>query len=70
MAFKLEIPSTLNAAFDEEEGNAGPELARILRALADRVEGGVITSTEADSGKLLDINGNSVGEWEYVSDSD
>lgn len=70
MAFKLEIPSTRNAAFDEVEGNAGPELARILRELADRVEGGVITSSTPDGRPVLDVNGSTVGEWTYTSDSD
>lgn len=66
MAFKLEIPSTLNAAFDEEEGNAGAELARILRELAARVEGGVPTGDDAS---ILDVNGNTVGSWSYVDDT-
>ena len=47
---------TGNAAF--EDGNLETELARILRQLADKIENGY---TE---GKLMDINGNSVGTYE------
>jgi hypothetical protein len=63
--FKLEI-RTANVAFDEEEGNAGPELARILRELADRVEGGVPTG---DNASVRDVNGNRVGEWSYEDET-
>ena len=44
-----------NAAFFG--ANRKGEVARILRELADKIEDG---RTE---GKLMDINGNSVGEW-------
>lgn len=52
--FTLKI-STANEAFDQ----LGPEVARILRELADKVE----TSTALVSGNLRDINGNTVGSW-------
>lgn len=51
-ALKME---TDNAAFDD--GGAGAECARILRAVADRLEGG------HEDGVLHDLNGNRVGVW-------
>lgn len=45
---------TDNAAF---EGDRGTEIARILRKLANKVDG-----TDADSNvRLMDVNGNTVG---------
>jgi hypothetical protein len=49
--FKLEI-ETDNAAFADDY-NA--EIARILRAVADKIERGIIDA------RILDINGNTVG---------
>lgn len=51
-----------NAAFETERRGAvcGSELARILFDLAQRFDGGGVTT--ADSRKLYDINGNTVGE--------
>jgi len=49
---------TDNAAFEDD--NLGPELARILRALAARVEE---ADGSDDNGLIFDINGNSVGTW-------
>jgi hypothetical protein len=46
-----------NAAFDADCGR--PEIARILRDLADRIEVGVIRS------RVFDVNGNHVGSWVY-----
>ena len=54
--FTLEI-ETENAAFEKTPGR---EIARVLRRLADRLEGGFAC---ADGGKLMDVNGNSVGNW-------
>jgi hypothetical protein len=45
-----------NDAFDQDDGR--PELARILRELADRVENG----KECRETFLRDINGNIVGK--------
>ena len=56
--FKLTI-ETDNAAFDDD---AGPEIARILRELADRMETGL---TIPNSVRLRDYNGNKVGVAEY-----
>lgn len=52
--FTLEV-STENAAFDDDPA---AELCRILRAVADAIEGG------ADEGPIRDANGNTVGQWE------
>lgn len=61
MAFTLNI-KTGNAAFEGED--ARYELSRILRELADELgEWG----TE-NSGKVMDINGNTVGAWELTDD--
>jgi hypothetical protein len=51
--FVLKI-DTGNAAFEDDPNY---ELARILRAVADKVENG-----HAD-GRCYDINGNKVGSW-------
>lgn len=48
------IIETDNAAFDDAEAT---ETARILRAVADRLEDGNL------DGKAHDLNGNTVGEW-------
>lgn len=56
---------TESAAFDEDEGNAGPELAQALRRLAERVEDGV---ADRDCASIHDSNGNRVGEWQYVQE--
>lgn len=54
---------TGNAAFHDEEGEpSGHEAARILRELADRLEAG------DTSGKVRDINGNTVGSFELAED--
>jgi hypothetical protein len=45
-----------NDCFQGEHGPA--ELARCLRAVANSVEAG------KESGKVMDINGNSAGYWE------
>lgn len=51
--------ATGNAAFED---NAGPELARILRRLADRVEDW--QGANEFSLLCLDVNGNKVGTLE------
>ena len=53
MAFKLEI-ETGNAAFEPHKAE---ECARILRAIADKLDDGYA------GGKAIDLNGNTVGEW-------
>jgi hypothetical protein len=65
--FKLSI-STRNDAFSDGESEfAGPELARILREVADRVQNGVPTG---DSASVKDANGATVGEWSYDAETD
>jgi hypothetical protein len=59
MKFKVEM-STDNAAFD---GDAGAEVARILREVAGEVAGG------KTDGKCRDINGNSVGKWSLTGET-
>lgn len=44
-----------NAAFEDR---AATELARILENIARKVKRG------DDAGKIMDVNGNSVGSWE------
>ena len=71
--FKLQI-NTGNAAFhpysdaeeltDQDLCEAGPELARILRKLADALEDGTADAAEV----LTDYNGNRVGLSEYTPD--
>lgn len=67
MAFTLRI-DTDNAAFQADTGDAypafspGPELARTMRKLADRLDDG----TDHTDGLLYDINGNRVGSWEIT----
>ncbi len=46
-----------NSAFGDDPETRGAEIARILRTLADSVEVG-----DWNLFKLLDINGNTVGE--------
>jgi hypothetical protein len=50
-----------NAAFDDAPGF---EVARILRRLADKVEGG------QQAGFLYDINGNTVGHLTVIHDGE
>jgi len=57
MKIKIEI-GTGNEAFSDE--NLCPEVARILRKLADSIErGGQLEP--GDSSRLMDLNGNAVG---------
>jgi len=49
-----------NAAFEDD---AGAEVARILREIADKAEAGVIVATV---GTARDINGNIVGGCSYI----
>jgi hypothetical protein len=49
-----------NAAFDEP----GPELARILREIADTVE----HRADIHGSHCYDVNGNHVGTWKFEAD--
>jgi hypothetical protein len=59
-AFTMTI-SMGNAAF--ADGEAGRELARILRKLADQIENTSALGGETESGTLFDVNGNLIGPW-------
>jgi hypothetical protein len=65
MNFELNIRCD-NAAFDEDPTG---ELARILANLAAKISddrmGGCGKPGMTDDGKVRDINGNSVGTWEW-----
>lgn len=64
MRITLTIDATDNAAFD---GNEGPEVARIVRAAADRL--GEWVSLSPDSFPLRDANGNTVGRVEITREA-
>lgn len=54
-----------NAAFENEDGTfSREEVARILRALADKIEGG------QEEGVCHDLNGNRVGNWHLHIESE
>lgn len=56
ITIKLE---TDNAAFED---GSGREVARILRKLAVKIQDDDLEALTG--GKLMDVNGNSVGTWE------
>jgi hypothetical protein len=62
MKIQIEIRAD-NSAFD---GDSGSEVARILRELADRVDGSDVADTIAR--RLYDVNGNSVGKADWTED--
>jgi hypothetical protein len=47
-----------NEAFEDQEG----EISRILRQLAEKIS----YDGRIDGGKIMDVNGNSVGTWEIT----
>lgn len=55
---KLKININLDNAAFEDEG----EISRILRQLADKIS----YDGRIDGGKIMDVNGNSVGTWEIT----
>lgn len=69
MKFELHV-STDNAAFysgrDADEYDPAPELARILRALADGIEPSRLVPGVPI--RLLDVNGNRVGYAELAEE--
>jgi hypothetical protein len=60
MKFKLYVEMD-NAAFGEDSGDRGVELARVLRTAAERIERCGVS--QGDEGNLRDVNGNRVGGW-------
>ncbi len=63
MKIKIDI-DTSNAAFDDDNG--GAEAARILRDLADRLEGSGVLA-RSDTKILRDVNGNTVGTYKTTA---
>lgn len=63
VTFSLVIESG-NQAF--QDGGAGPEIARLLRLTADRVE----HAASDDRARLNDVNGNKVGDWSLCVEVD
>jgi hypothetical protein len=63
MKIKIDI-DTSNAAFADENG--GAEAARILRDLADRLEGSGVLA-RSDTKFLRDVNGNTVGTYKTTA---
>lgn len=61
MGTRIEIESNGNAAF---EGDERPELARILRQLADELEKGRADHPR----KIYDVNGNQCGNLSMSED--
>jgi hypothetical protein len=56
------VKLTVTLDSDNEAVLQPREIIRILHVLADRVR---IAGKKYDDGKLMDVNGNSVGEFEY-----
>lgn len=48
---------TMHTDNDAFRPNASNETARLLREIAEQIEGGL------DGKRILDINGNTIGEW-------
>jgi hypothetical protein len=66
-SFSLQI-FTDNAAFTDEatgEPMPAPEIARILRLIADSITVSDIPLIEPERQPLRDIKGNRVGSWTY-----
>lgn len=61
MSFTLQM-ETGNAAFTgaDDDYGAGPEVARILRGIADQLD---TVGTTVAGGSCRDFNGNTVGTW-------
>jgi len=73
VTFHLTI-ETDNAAFGEDDESRAAEVARILFRLAERLAlagqfGTDMTREPVDEGPLLDLNGNTVGRFEFRGDT-
>ena len=54
-----------NAAFDDDL--IGIEICRILGSISDKLQDiGYIEPQENMKGRIRDMNGNTVGEWEFT----
>lgn len=60
MKFQLSFTCD-NAAFDDD--NRDTEISRLLRDIAQKIEGGAIAELPGKFRSILDVNGNKVGEW-------
>lgn len=62
-----------NAAFSDEEGGAGAEVARILRLLSEGARDGFMGGgawyhvEPGTEGRIRDVNGNTIGKWEWTA---
>lgn len=62
--FDLQIETGNNAFRPKDaDGDEGPELVRILRDVADRIERGGAGEDEEIGGYIYDVNGNRVGSY-------
>lgn len=61
--FKVTIDHD-NAAFDQDL--IYPEISRMLRAVADKIEDGELDIYNYSDMDLFDLNGNRVGKAEFV----
>ena len=67
--FSISIKMTNDAFTNESMGGNGSEVARILRRLADRVDGTVLVQDgDVEYHPVLDINGATVGTWQVEGD--
>ena len=64
--FTLKIRIRNAAFYSGDEKEPAAEVARILQEVAEELETYLIGATTAD-GELLDINGNTVGEWKLTN---
>lgn len=56
---------TLTIDFGNDAMQTGVDAARALRSVADKLaRNGSFQPTKVDGGKIMDLNGNSVGKWE------
>lgn len=58
---QIDLDNVTNAAFGDDTQSQAVEVSRILRKLADKLEGGILMD-ELESLPLKDVNGNTVGK--------
>lgn len=61
---------TIETGNDAFMPDAGPELARLLRDLADTVSDGALPRYTEASGTMRDINGTTVLQWSWKGEHD
>lgn len=62
MKFKLEIDSDNDEFSDGYHSRRA--IVRILKSIASKIDNGSILD-RIDGAKIMDVNGNSIGEWEF-----